>query len=124
MKLFTVEEANELLPWVKQKLDEVSVHFRLVGSFRDSARSAASSSQQGGGMIGGTEYVKALYEIEKLIGEISGAGIQVKDPTRGLIDFPSRRSGRVVLLCWQLGEPEEIMWWHDLDTGFAGRQPI
>lgn len=124
MKIFTVEEANELIPWVKSKLEEIRTLYGVVDGFRESARSASAASQHGGGMAGGTRYVKALYEIGKLTTEIDGAGIQLKDQSRGLIDFPSRRSGRIVLLCWQLGEPEEILWWHDIDAGFSGRQPI
>jgi hypothetical protein len=41
-----------------------------------------------------------------------------------LIDFPAMRDGRVVLLCWQLGEGEKIEWWHEVEEGFAGRQPL
>lgn len=124
MKVFTVEEANQLIPWVRPKLEEIIVHYQIVGNFRDDVRKAANSSQFGGGMNGGTEYVKALCEIGKLTTEIDNAGIQLKDHSKGLIDFPSRRSGRVVLLCWQIGEPDEIQWWHEVNDGFAGRQPI
>lgn len=50
-------------------------------------------------------------------------GIQLKDPERGLIDFPHEREGVVVLLCYQLGE-SELKYWHPIETGYAGRQPI
>lgn len=124
MKIFTVEEANETIPWVRSKLEEISSFYDVVSSHRDSARSASAASQHGGGMVGGSQYVKALYEIGKISTDIDNAGIQLKDPSRGLIDFPSRRAGRIVLLCWQLGEPDEIRWWHEIDSGFSGRQPI
>jgi hypothetical protein len=75
-------------------------------------------------MAGGSVYVKSLYELGKLTLEIDALGVQLKDYARGLIDFPAMRDGRVVLLCWQIGEGEEIEWWHDLETGFAGRQPL
>ena len=75
-------------------------------------------------MESGTIYVKLLYDIGKLTTELHDQGIELKDYTRGLIDFPSMREGRVVLLCWQLGEPEEIEWWHELEAGFLGRQPL
>ncbi len=75
-------------------------------------------------MKGGTSYVKSLYEIGKSTTEFYELGIQLKDYTRGLIDFPSRRDGRIVLLCWQLGEGDEIEWWHDIETGFAGRERL
>ena len=75
-------------------------------------------------MEGGSGYVRSLYEIGKITTEINEAGVQLKDYTRGLIDFPAQRGGRIVLLCWQLGEGDEIEWWHDTDAGFAGRQPL
>ena len=50
--------------------------------------------------------------------------MQLKDFTRGLVDFPSLRDGRVVLLCWQLDEGDTVEWWHDVDAGFAGRTPL
>ena len=105
MKLFTVDEANNLLPRIRMKLGMIRRLYEKVGSLRDSARAAASASDFGGGMAGGTGYVKALYEIGKLTTEISDDGVHLKDYARGLIDF-SMRDGRVVLLCWQLGEPD------------------
>jgi len=90
----------------------------------DGARSAASASEFGGGMPGGTAYVKRLYEVGKLTTELADLGVEIKDYTRGLIDFPSLRGDRVVLLCWQLGEGESIEWWHETEDGFAGRQRL
>lgn len=124
MKLFTVEEANKLLPSIKPKLQRIKNLYAKTATMRDSAKAAAAVSSFGGGMQGGTDYVKSLYEIGKLTTELNELGVQLKDYSRGLIDFPCRRQGRVVLLCWQLGEADEIEWWHDLETGFAGRQPL
>jgi hypothetical protein len=124
MKLFTLTEANELLPGVSANLKTIQKLYAKIDTFRDAARSAAVASEFGGGMKGGSQYVKALYEIGKITTELHELGIQLKDYSRGLIDFPSMRDGRVVLLCWQLGEDEQIEWWHELETGFAGRQPL
>lgn len=124
MKLFTLEEANELLPEIRKKLIRIQKLYAAVGEMRDEASAAASASEFGGGMEGGSGYVHSLYEIGKITTEINAAGVQLKDYSRGLIDFPSRRGDRIVLLCWQLGEGDEIEWWHDTDAGFAGRQPL
>ena len=91
---------------------------------RDEARAAAGASDFGGGMTGGTAYVNTLYKIGKLTTDLHELGIELKDYTRGLIDFPSLRSDRVVYLCWQIGDGDEIGWWHETDAGFAGRQPL
>lgn len=124
MKLFTPSEANELLPTVRRYLMTIQRLYSRIDGYRASSRAAAEASQAGGGMEGGSDYVKALYEVGKLTTELNDMGVQLKDYSRGLIDFPSMRDGRVVLLCWQLGEPDEIEWWHETDAGFAGRQPL
>jgi len=124
MKLFTVEEANSLIPHVRPKLLRIQTLYGTIGSLRDAASAAAAASSAGGGMEGGSDYVKTLYEIGKLMTELAETGIELKDHARGLIDFPCLRSGRVVYLCWQLGEGDEIEWWHEVEAGFAGRQPL
>jgi hypothetical protein len=98
--------------------------YARLDDMREDARAAAAESESGGGMAGGAVYVETLYEIGKIIAEISNHGVQLKDHSRGLIDFPSMREGRIVLLCWQLGEHDEIQWWHETEAGFAGRQPL
>ena len=124
MKLFTIEEANELIPSVRKRLVSIQKLYERLGTLRESAKAAATASEFGGGMKGGSAYVKALYEIGKHTTDLHELGIQLKDYSRGLIDFPSMRDGRVVLLCWQLGEPDEIEWWHEVEGGFAGRKPL
>ena len=124
MKLFTVEEANSLLPVVAPKLAAIQRMYGRVERLRDQSRAAAAASQFGGGMAGGTDYVNALYQIGKITTELHEMGIELKDHTSGLIDFPSMRGDRVVLLCWRLGEGDEIEWWHETDDGFAGRQRL
>lgn len=124
MKLFTIDEANAMLPELRKKLERIQKLYAEIGEMRELARAAAAASEFGGGMEGGSGYVRSLYEIGKITTEINEAGVQLKDYTRGLIDFPAQRGGRIVLLCWQLGEGDEIEWWHDTDAGFAGRQPL
>lgn len=124
MKLFTIEEANALLPDLRIKLTRIQKLYAGIGEMRELARAAAAASEFGGGMEGGTGYVRSLYEIGKITTEINELGVQLKDYNRGLIDFPARRGDRIVLLCWQLGEGDEIEWWHDTEAGFAGRQPL
>ncbi|HYE65904.1 MAG TPA: DUF2203 domain-containing protein [Pyrinomonadaceae bacterium] len=125
MKLFSVEEANALLPSVRAIVRSIqSAHRRLL-SFREAARRAAEGAEQGGGgMHGGARYVALLAQLASRTGDLEALGVQLKDYERGLIDFPSLRDGRIVLLCWQLGEGDQVEWWHDVDAGFAGRQPL
>ena len=124
MKLFTLDEANAMIPEIRRKLQRLQRLYQHIGELREQAQSAASASQVGGGMEGGSGYVRSLYQTGKITTEIHESGVQLKDYDRGLIDFPSMRGDRIVLLCWQLGEGDEIEWWHETDAGFAGRQPI
>lgn len=124
MKLFTLEEANALLPGIIPKLRSIQTLYSAIEGLRDAARAAARASEFGGGMQGGTGYVNKLYKVGKLTTELHELGIELKDYSRGLIDFPSMRGERVVLLCWQLGDGDQIEWWHEPEAGFAGRQPL
>jgi hypothetical protein len=125
MKVFSVEEANALLPSVRSILLRIQrAHGRIL-SFQSAAKHAAEGAEQGGGgMPDGPRYVSLLIELLAQTGEIEALGVQLKDYARGLIDFPSLRDGRVVLLCWQIGDGDKIEWWHDVEAGFAGRQPL
>ena len=125
MKIFTIQEANALLPNVRTILTKIQRAHRRVSHFRDDAKKAAEAAEQGGGGFrDGVAYAAVLTDLTVEISELEALGVQLKDFERGLVDFPSLRDGRVVLLCWQLGEGDELEWWHDVDAGFAGRTPL
>ena len=126
-KLFTVAEANALLP----EIAPILIELRDLKGRLDAAKSALdrlTPMMRGNGH--GAEAIALERQLADLIAQIAPAlqhvaelGVDVKDFDQGLIDFPSVRDGRIVYLCWRLGE-DEIAYWHDLDAGFAGRQPI
>jgi hypothetical protein len=125
MKLFTIQEANALLPSVRIILAKIQRAHRKLVHYREEAKKAAAAAEQGGGGIeSGVAYAAVLTELTVQLSELETLGVQLKDFERGLVDFPSLRDGRVVLLCWQLGEGDELEWWHDVDAGFAGRTPL
>lgn len=125
MKIFTVQEANALLPNVKVIVGAIQRAHRQLFAYRDEAKKAAEGAEQGGGGLPhGLAYATILTELTTRLAELESLGVQLKDFERGLVDFPSLRDGRVVLLCWQLGEGDELEWWHDVDAGFAGRTPL
>jgi hypothetical protein len=125
MKIFTVQEANALLPDVRIILAKIQRAHREITRYRDEAKKASEAAEKGGGGIAeGVAYASVLTELTVQLAELEGLGVQLKDFERGLVDFPSLRDGRVVLLCWQLGEGDELEWWHDVDAGFAGRTPL
>lgn len=122
-RLFTVEEANALLPKLKELLADVSVH-------RDALRERAphlepilrAAAANGGGRVG-SEYGVEAYNLYLAIERIRGLGVILKDLDMGLLDFPHERDGRVVFLCWHPPE-ERVAYWHEIQAGYAGRQPI
>lgn len=69
------------------------------------------------------EVVSAADALVECVRRIDAAGVQVKDLDEGLLDFPAKRDGEDVLLCWKVGEPE-VAFWHGIDEGFAGRKPL
>ncbi len=69
------------------------------------------------------ELQKTATQINEMAERINGMGCELKDVNMGLIDFRTMMDGREVYLCWKLGE-EHVAYWHDLETGFASRQPL
>jgi hypothetical protein len=125
MKLFTVEEANSLLPSVRPIVKSIQRSHRRLISFQTTAKRAAEGAERGGGgMPRGPQYARLLIDLSLGAGQLESLGVQLKDYSQGLIDFPSMRDGRVVLLCWKADEGDQLEWWHDVEAGFAGRQPL
>jgi hypothetical protein len=122
-KHFTLEEARALLPELRQI-------FRDAHRRREQLQKAESTLgrllKQTGGDLGGAPVASMLMDLAQLndqLQRIHNMGVQVKDFDRGLVDFPHLRNGREVFLCWELSE-DNIEFWHDLDTGYASREPL
>ncbi len=123
--MFTVEEANALLPAVRKITLKIQRAHQKLFSYRHAAKLAAASAEHGGGgIVDGIRYAEILTKLSTQTGALETLGVQLKDFERGLVDFPSLREGRVVLLCWQIGDGDRVEWWHDVDAGFAGRTPL
>ena len=123
-KYFTVEEANRLIPRLKVIVEGLRRSRQRLLSYRTTAEAVA---QKAGGNGGGGEASTYLAEYAETfrrgLAQLKAMGVILKDVERGLIDFPHWRDGREVYLCWELGE-ERIDYWHDIDTGYGGRQPL
>jgi hypothetical protein len=119
---FTVKEAEALLPTAEALLRELrEARDSLTDSEAHQVLSEASGGNGGGEQ--GRQVGEAFLRVRRLLGELQGRGIVVRDIDRGLIDFPAIIDDREVYLCWQLGE-DGIAFWHDLDSGFSGRRPL
>ena len=129
-RTFTADEANAALPEVRPLVERlVEARADLLAAQARQAEVAARVGGNGGGFQPqlAASIAEALTVAETALREalesLDELGVVVKDLDAGLVDFPSDRDGELVLLCWQLGE-ERVAWWHTLDAGFAGRQPL
>lgn len=135
--LFTVDQANRTLPLVQRIVEDVVREHRrwqekileleLVASTAAAAaggaeRPAPSSSDERVAAIE-RDAMAVARDIDTFERELEELGIVLKDRRLGLIDFPGEIDGRKVWLCWRLGEPA-VQYWHDLESGYAGRQPL
>jgi len=128
-RTFTLDEASSLLPRLSELLlqtqecklrhdqhqDQIAEYTRRMSSNGDILERDLNETRQ--------ELAKAAAELSSLVEKVQEMGCELKDIDQGLIDFRAEREGREVHLCWKLGEPD-IRWWHDLESGFAGRQPL
>ncbi len=122
-RIFTISEANSLLPQLEELLLEVRKERKLLAKVEAEIKKAGDHAKQDGGTAFGPRYIRAMEYITRNIEKIHEMGVLVKDLERGLCDFPYLLDGRVVYLCWKLGEPE-IRWWHETHTGYSDRQPL
>jgi hypothetical protein len=117
---FTIDEANALLPAVRESLARIRTARQVV---LDGGERIKQKAPTNGGGREGKEYWEALATLRRDVEALNDQGIILRDPESGLVDFPSRRDGREVFLCWRLDEPD-VGYWHGPEGGFAGRQPI
>jgi hypothetical protein len=123
-KYFTVEEANALLPQITPMLKMLSEVYQAITVTAGEIEPYVAQRVGGnGGHPEGGKFILQLEQLSQGIARVQSFGCLIKDIGSGLIDFPSLRDGREVYLCFRLGE-EKIEFWHDTDTGFAGRQPL
>jgi hypothetical protein len=119
---YTVEQANAAIPWVTERIDRLRA--AREGLNDEEARAALSEAgPTNGGGEPGRVVSDAFVEMRSALIELQSMDVVLRDLDRGLVDFPSVREGREVFLCWEEGE-EEIGFWHDLDSGYGGRQPL
>jgi hypothetical protein len=131
MKTFTLEEAQSLLPVLESLLKRAIEGKQAAEEAESSLTDLSRRIYLSGGMrvdVGHVAKQRAEIEgqmqrVRETVAEIDSIGVQVKDLSAGLLDFPCRLDDEVVLLCWRMGE-SSIEHWHTVDSGFQGRQPL
>ena len=122
-KLFTLTEAQDLVPQLRSILQEVAQEWGRIRELHPEIQKARESAPFDGFSKFGVTYVESVSHLMFLINQVKDMGVHLKDVDKGLCDFPYMRQGRIVYLCWQLGE-DSIGFWHDTETGFASREPL
>jgi hypothetical protein len=126
---FTLEEATSLLPQLTKILLAMQARKRDLDGLRQQLAEAAAQAAGNGHLVERelgqkrTAVEEAASALSDLVRQITDLGCELKGVEEGLVDFRAVRDGREVYLCWRLGE-ERIGFWHDLEEGFAGRQPL
>ena len=127
---FTLEEANAVVTELRPVVELLVEHGRKLADAQREQRELVTRIAGNGGDMQPSDLRELSQTIQQeadaiavCAQEIDAAGAQIKSLEEGLLDFPSRREGEEVLLCWKLGEGE-IEYWHGVDEGFAGRKPL
>lgn len=126
--LFTVDEANQVLPLIRSIVRDIVDDFREL---RAAGRERRALEVETAGSVGAERYIEELKDkvneysarIERYLRELSDLGLEVRDLELGLVDFPSLIDGEPAYLSWRLGE-EHVCWWHPADKGFSDRTPV
>lgn len=131
-KVFSLEEANALLPYLESVLGDLTGLGREISGLRreievlsaiESAGASGSNADVRALRSKEAEYVERTQRFRALLGDVTARGCLVRDLDIGLVDFYTMAKGRVVCLCWRRGEPR-IGHWHPVDEGFSGRRPL
>ena len=119
-KLYTIREANELLPYLAPTLVELRDKSEEAARIRETVATAAASN---GGSARRERWAQLLERVAELTGRLEEWEVILRDLSQGLVDFPAVIDGGEAFLCWRLGEPA-VAYWHPRDTGMAGRRPL
>ena len=120
---FTLAEANALLPTLRPMLAELLAARRRIVQAQPELWPLLEKAAGNGGSPLASAVAADFERIRRQVKAIQALGVELKDINSGLVDFPAERDGREVYLCWRYDEPS-VAHWHDLDAGFAGRQPL
>ena len=120
---FTVKEANDLLPTVREILQRLQLQGVALAASWEGVVPALQAAPHNGGSAAAADYLRALNRFNLQLRRLGALGILLKDVERGLVDFPHLRDGEEVFLCYELSE-ERVAFWHRIDSGYASRRAL
>ena len=119
---YSIEQANAAMGWVRERIERMRAAREQLGDEEARAALADAAPTNGGGEPG-MVVSEAFLDLRNALIELNELDIVLRDLERGLFDFPALRDGREVYLCLEDGE-DEIGYWHDIEAGYGGRQPL
>jgi len=122
-RYFTLKEANATLKEIAPLIEEIFKIRQTILDRRPEVWPVIERAAGNGGSQAASKLVREFERMDTLIHQIQDMGVLLKDLNMGLLDFPYLKDGREIYLCWKYGE-EKIAFWHEIEAGYAGRQPI
>jgi hypothetical protein len=130
-RTFSVDEANAALPEVRRLTERIVERSRRLPELHEELRIRTYRAHRSGALADGQQAVtfaaadlrRAESDLADSLRDLGRAGVDLKDAMEGVVDFPSIREGRVIELCWRVGEPE-VAHWHPVGGGFRSRQRL
>jgi hypothetical protein len=119
---YTVEQAEAARPWVAERLERIRDALEELRT-PDARTALEEMDATVGGSWPGQDVATAVLSVFSAAEQLEAMDIVLRDADRGLVDFPSIRDGEEIYLCWDAAEPR-VAWWHEPDSGFAGRRPL
>jgi hypothetical protein len=122
-RLFTVAEANALLPTLRATVSEMLNARQRIVDAQPALWPVLEKAVGNGGNAQASAVLADFEKVQRAVKTIEGWGLYLQDLNTGLVDFLAERGGREVYLCWRYDEPS-VAHWHEIESGFAGRQPL
>ena len=122
-RYFTLDEATATLAVIRPLLAEIQEIRQAILEMQPEVWPVLAKAAGNGGSQAANQVETEFHRLNQLVHRLQATGAVLKDIDLGLIDFPGLRDGREIYLCWKFDE-DRIRYWHDLDSGFAGRQPL
>jgi hypothetical protein len=116
---WTADQANRALVLVKRIAADIVRRYARLGDLQEALDRATGPAEED---VRG-ELLDTIEHLQTHLEELDDLGVELVDWSRGIVNFPAKVDGRCVLLCWEAGQ-ERIGYWHEVEEGFAGRQPI
>ena len=122
-RIFTRDEANRMLERLRPLVLDLQEEWERIKALNPEIQKTREKALMDAFSPHGVEYVESVSHLMLVMRQVREMGVPVKDLDKGLCDFPYLKQDRVVYLCWQLGE-DSIEYWHDVESGFSGREPL